>query len=491
MTNKMTVTCFTDLEGSTELTNTMGHADALPVIQEHLRIGKILCENIGGTYIKSLGDAHLIRFDDLEQGLEFALQMQEFYKAQHCFNRTPQLRVRIALFLGVVDITEDDIFGYGVNAAARVQGESSPTMVVVNKDLVDQIEKVWGVPKTKGFFEEIGERELKGLSKKHRLYSFKWEKFSSENSQFGISKQIHMHLEQASVEFSNLGFDEFAKLGKIIWPVVPREIVTAIHRAQAEIVKLLAMMGWNIQLLITDCGTQNQERKYSDRFRERLETYMKSIGITHMEVIYMSDLYDPQYANHTKVQSLFRTVSSKLTLNDLLAINNKGYSVVVKEEKETSPALDFLRPALSIAAVLYLSVREGHKVVILAGKDERIQWERAYRLPESRPKIGVLMIPVLKDNKEYQRQQKQNWPIWDSLPALKLDMEASNLAWWTFCLHAFIPAFPSPFVEIGKDESKPEISPNDWPEELEMTIPSSIDKDKLAVTVWNLLDPSR
>jgi hypothetical protein len=93
------------------------------------------------------------------------------------------------------------------------------------------------------------------------------------------------------------------------------------------------------------------------------------------------------------------------------------------------------------------------------------------------------MNPILK-GMQGQGMQKDNWPIWESHQSLVREMESTNLAAWTFNLHAYLPAFPETSVGIdGK-----QISPQAWGNE--MGIPEALRKEALARHVWTYLAPT-
>jgi hypothetical protein len=133
---------------------------------------------------------------------------------------------------------------------------------------------------------------------------------------------------------------------------------------------------------------------------------------------------------------------------------------------------------------LYLAEQAGQKCIVVAGLDERIQWERTFRVPLTRPHLGVLMNPVLKDDSGYQGKHKRDWPIWDSPQAIVRNMESTNLAWWIFQLHAYLPAFPASLVKIDEQQ----IPPKEWGNP--MGTPELLQKDSLARHVWKYLDPA-
>src|SRR3990172_2414583 len=142
MMTEIRVTCFTDLKGSTALTEELGHDGIRPLRSEHLRVGKILAEGVGGNYVKNIGDAHMVTFTSLEPAFHFATQLQQYHAPQLCYASNP-LEVRVSLYLGPVDPIGEDVFGVGVNRAARVEGFAQPGEVWVSKALVDAIAAVW------------------------------------------------------------------------------------------------------------------------------------------------------------------------------------------------------------------------------------------------------------------------------------------------------------------------------------------------------------
>jgi class 3 adenylate cyclase len=484
MDDQTLVTCFTDLKGSTSLTQELGHDIYIRYLRDHLSVAKALTKLSKGNYIKNIGDANMVTFTSVRRALCFALQLQEFYAEQPCLKRPP-FELRISLFHGIVEPMDSDVFGSGVNQAARLQGETEVSHITVNKYLFDSIKTLQSSLKAGNYFTFIGERELKGIREPptQELFSFKWKEYSRENPHDSLVNLVFEHLQRADVEVSNLGMNDLANPGTIIWPVVPRDLATAIHRGQAEIIRLLALLGWSVKLLIADCKSQDYDRSYSEAFCNSVQKYLEVRDVTISETVYMSNLYQPDSEGYRQVHLIFRKVSTDLSLEDLRAINYKTYDPQQQEIIQNSFTLDFLRPALSVAAVLYLAQQAGQKCIVVAGSDERMQWTRTIRVPGSRHQLGFLMIPILKDAM-YQGKHKSDWPIWDSIQALVLGMDSTNLAAWTFRLHAYLPAFPEAAVEIDGQQ----ISPPEWGDE--MGIPESLQKESLARHVWKYLAPA-
>jgi adenylate cyclase len=81
-------------------------------------------------------------------------------------------RFRIGINVGDIIIDGDDIFGDGVNLAARIENECEPGGVLLSDDAFRQVRG-----KTALFFDDLGERLLKNIERPVRVYAVR----SSEN----------------------------------------------------------------------------------------------------------------------------------------------------------------------------------------------------------------------------------------------------------------------------------------------------------------------
>ncbi|MDD2466838.1 MAG: adenylate/guanylate cyclase domain-containing protein [Desulfobulbus sp.] len=483
MSNRVCVTCFTDLQGSTSMTEQMGNEVFGVFRSEYLKIGKILSDNLNGNYIKNIGDSHLITFDDPIVSLRFATHLQQYYQPQSNFC-THELNSRIGLFLGVVDDCSGDVFGSGVNQGARVEGLCPPKEVWVNNDFHNAVLRVWGQHKTSKYFSSKGDYELKGILQppKQELFCFNWNEYSKDNPDDSLAKSILDHLKDASVVASNLKLQDISSLSTIIWPVVPRDSVNAIHRSQLEMIRLLTILGWSVHVLIADCGvTKSFTKDYVNSFKSSIEDYANKRGMKNFEFSFMSDLYKPKCNNCDILHKHFQSVISSLTFQNLLDFNHKEYADDVKEAVKKAAALDFLHPALTISSVMYLCDNKPSKCIVVVGHDEHIQWEKVnLSIPQTREKFGVLFNPVIKKKEGKQARQTSNWPMFLNKEAVVLAMEEyPSLEEWFIKLHLFVPNFPSKFVQINDIR----IIPTDWSPN--KGLPENIDKHFLAQEVFD------
>jgi len=158
---------FTDVEGSTALTQRVGDAKAREVLRAHEGIVREALKAHGGSEVKALGDGFMASFSSATRALECAIAMQRAFAA-HSEAADAPIRVRIGLNAGEPIAEQEDLFGTAVNMAARIAAKAEGGEILAS-DVVRQL--VAG----KGFlFADRGEVELKGFEEAVRLYEVRW-----------------------------------------------------------------------------------------------------------------------------------------------------------------------------------------------------------------------------------------------------------------------------------------------------------------------------
>jgi class 3 adenylate cyclase len=163
---------FTDVEGSTALTQRLGDARAREVLREHERIVREALKSHGGSEVKTMGDGFMTSFSSATKALECAIAMQRAFAEWNESAEEP-IKVRVGLNAGE-PIAEDDpdgrgdLFGTAVNEAARITATAKGGEILVS-DVVRQLAK------GKDFlFADRGEASLKGFDEPVRLYEVRW-----------------------------------------------------------------------------------------------------------------------------------------------------------------------------------------------------------------------------------------------------------------------------------------------------------------------------
>ena len=119
-----------------------------------------------GRVVKLMGDGFLVEFASVVEALVCALAWQDAVEARASqVSEDRALRFRIGVNLGDVMVKDDDIFGDGVNLAARLEGLAAPGTVLASRTVFNHAKG-----KVAAAFEDLGERELKNIAEPVRVF---------------------------------------------------------------------------------------------------------------------------------------------------------------------------------------------------------------------------------------------------------------------------------------------------------------------------------
>jgi class 3 adenylate cyclase/pimeloyl-ACP methyl ester carboxylesterase len=159
---------FTDMEGSTTLTQRLGDAKAQEVLRAHNSIVRDALKACGGYEIKHTGDGIMASFPSASRALECAIAVQRAVAAQVEEHPEMPLRVRIGLNAGEPVAEEQDLFGTAVQLAARICARAEPGQILVPTVVRE-------LAAGKGFLlADLGEIALRGFEDPVRLYEVRW-----------------------------------------------------------------------------------------------------------------------------------------------------------------------------------------------------------------------------------------------------------------------------------------------------------------------------
>ncbi len=158
---------FTDMEGSTALTQRLGDSKARELLREHERMVREALKSHGGSEVKTMGDGFMASFSSATKALECAIAMQRAF-AKHNESAEEPVKVRIGLNAGEPIAEDDDLFGTAVNEAARITATAKGGEILVSNVVRE-------LAKCKDFlFSDAGERQLKGFDEPVRLFEVRW-----------------------------------------------------------------------------------------------------------------------------------------------------------------------------------------------------------------------------------------------------------------------------------------------------------------------------
>jgi class 3 adenylate cyclase len=159
---------FTDMEGSTSLTQRVGDAKAQEVVRTHNRIVRDALKTHSGSEIKHTGDGIMASFASASRALECAIDIQRTLAQHNEANPDMPIGVRIGLNAGEPVAEEEDLFGTAVQLAARICAHAEPGEIlapIVVRELAAG----------KGFLlADRGDVVLRGFEDPVRLYEVRW-----------------------------------------------------------------------------------------------------------------------------------------------------------------------------------------------------------------------------------------------------------------------------------------------------------------------------
>jgi class 3 adenylate cyclase len=159
---------FTDMEGSTTLTQRLGDAKAQEVLRTHNRIVRDALKTHSGSEIKHTGDGIMASFASASRALECAIDIQRALAQYNESNPDMPIGVRIGLNAGEPVAEEEDLFGTAVQLAARICAHAEPGEIlapIVVRELAAG----------KGFLlADRGDVALRGFEDPVRLYEVRW-----------------------------------------------------------------------------------------------------------------------------------------------------------------------------------------------------------------------------------------------------------------------------------------------------------------------------
>lgn len=117
-------------------------AYAYTKLLEHNRIIRAAIAGYRGREIKTIGDAFLVTFRSAIDAVDCALTIQRSF-ADFNLNRNEKERilVRIGIHLGDVLLVDDDVYGDGVNVAARIEPLAEPGGICVSEPVFEMVRK--------------------------------------------------------------------------------------------------------------------------------------------------------------------------------------------------------------------------------------------------------------------------------------------------------------------------------------------------------------
>ena len=136
---KLAAIMFTDMVGYSALAQ-RNEALALELLREQQQVLRPVVAKHGGREVKEMGDGFLLEFASALQATHCAIAIQKaLVERNSSVDATRRIEVRIGLHLGDVEVRDGDVFGDGVNIAARVEPFADPGGICITGPVYDQV----------------------------------------------------------------------------------------------------------------------------------------------------------------------------------------------------------------------------------------------------------------------------------------------------------------------------------------------------------------
>ncbi|MBI4968143.1 MAG: adenylate/guanylate cyclase domain-containing protein [Rhodospirillales bacterium] len=159
---------FTDMVGSTDLTQAVGDFGAQEVVRRHNAIVRTALAAHGGKEIKHTGDGIMASFPTAISSVNATIEIQRAIRSFNATKPEHELHVRIGINSGEPIQEEDDLFGSTVQMAARICAKAGTDQIYCSSAVRE-------LCKTRpGLFTSLGAVDLKGFKEPVVVYEVSW-----------------------------------------------------------------------------------------------------------------------------------------------------------------------------------------------------------------------------------------------------------------------------------------------------------------------------
>jgi adenylate cyclase len=119
-----------------------------------------------GRIVKTTGDGILIEFPSVVEAVRCAVEVQQsIFERNADVPKDRRIEFRVGVNLGDIIVEDKDIYGDGVNIAARLEGLAEPGGVCISRTVRNQVRD-----KLPYAFEDLGEQSAKNIARPVRVY---------------------------------------------------------------------------------------------------------------------------------------------------------------------------------------------------------------------------------------------------------------------------------------------------------------------------------
>ncbi len=175
---KLTTILHADVHGYSRL---MGADEVatLRTLTAYRQVTDPLIQQHRGRVVGSAGDSILAEFASVVEAVQCAIEIQQTLKAKNNeLSPDRRMEFRIGINLGDVMVEGEQIYGDGVNIAARLEGLAEPGGVCIAGAVYEQIKNKLALK-----YEDLGEQRVKNIAEPVRMWRIRLEESESPKSE--------------------------------------------------------------------------------------------------------------------------------------------------------------------------------------------------------------------------------------------------------------------------------------------------------------------
>ena len=266
------------------------HRDELvdPVIAKH-----------NGRIVKLMGDGVLAEFTSVVNAVRCAVGIQEAMGERNVdVPADRRIEYRVGINLGDVIVEGDDLYGDGVNVAARLEALADPGGLCISRSVLDQIQD-----KLDFAFEDAGQHKVKNI--KRPVHVWRWVKDNS------LQKEAKTALDEPSLRL-------------VVQNNLPRQLSTFVGR-EREIAEIRQLLAGTYLLTLTGAGGCGKTRLSCQVGAQVLKEFRDGVWLTELASLADPELLPQAFASALQIReqpgrTLTETISEYLAPKSVLLI---------------------------------------------------------------------------------------------------------------------------------------------------------------------------
>lgn len=180
--NRVITVMFTDLKGSTTITETEGDLATRMMLKQHNDALKPIIEEHNGILVKTMGDGSMSYFEDAQSAVSAAAKFQHAIDGMNMQKKFKvPIFVRIGINTGEGIVEKTDIYGDVVNVASRFESSANPGEIYISESTYNAMSDKAAI-----YCRYIKMTTLKGKKDPFKVYKAFWKEDEIEEDKANI-----------------------------------------------------------------------------------------------------------------------------------------------------------------------------------------------------------------------------------------------------------------------------------------------------------------